>query len=120
MQTLLLHSISHLLNWLDDMTRSVRSSPTSFPLRQLDPMDISARASTEQLLGHPEISSDGDECLPPTDTDLFFIAPHERELEKKLLRKLDLRVAFFVLLHSINYVSQLSSPCTGKLIEAHR
>lgn len=65
--------------------------------------------------------SDVEECRSSTATELFLGDSHQRELEKSLLRKLDLRVAFLVLLHSINSVSQMSFPIyTGILIRALR
>lgn len=72
-------------------------------------MDISQRASTDQLLGHPEICPDVEECRVPADTDpLLCELQKRRELEKRLLRKLDLRVAFLVLVYMIDYVSSKS------------
>jgi len=73
-------------------------------------MNTSPRAPTERLLGHPDTYPDEvEECRASTDTDLLLGDPHmQRKLEKRLLRKLDLRVAFLALLHSINYVSSTS------------
>jgi len=66
------------------------------------------RASTDQLLGHPEIDPDVEECRVSTDTDLLGDSHKQHELEKRLLRKLDLRVAFLTLVYMINYVSSNS------------
>ena len=83
---------------------------TDIALRQLPSMDISPGVPTERLLSHPDSYPDEvEECGASTDTDLLLGDPHkQRELEKGLLRKLDLRVAFLALLHSINYVSSTS------------
>jgi len=69
-------------------------------------MQMSPRASTEQLLGDTDIHPRVEDCRASTDTDSSFGDSLKRhELEKRLLRKLDLRVAFLVIVFIMNFVS---------------
>ena len=64
---------------------------------------MSFRASTDQLLGDVDINA---EYTRSSHTDNFdsCSAGRRREIEKSLLRKLDLRVSFLVLIWLLNIV----------------
>ncbi|KAL4071093.1 major facilitator superfamily domain-containing protein [Scleroderma yunnanense] len=70
-------------------------------------MHSSARTSTERLLDDTETYPDIEEYGACVDADtLFDDPPTSRELEKRLLRKLDLRVAFLVLVFIVNFMDR--------------
>jgi len=66
-------------------------------------------------LGDSETHSDVEQnCVFDSDTDppedaAFGSPERRRQTEKKLLQKLDLRVAFLVLVYIMNYVTSLGS-----------
>ena len=67
---------------------------------------MSLRASTDRLLGDIEIHHGADVSSGIDHPDACSGCPEKRKrLEKGLLRKLDLRVFFLVLVALINYVS---------------
>ena len=84
-----------------------QASHSSFSLRPLSPalrqLSMSFRASTDQLLGDVDINA---EYTRSSHTDNFdsCSAERRREIEKSLLRKLDLRVSFLVLIWLMNIV----------------
>ena len=83
--------------------RSYLPRPLFPPLRQLS---MSSRASTDRLLGDVDINP---EYTTPSHTDNFdsCSAERRRQIEKSLLRKLDLRVSFLVLIWLMNIVGSL-------------
>lgn len=71
---------------------------------------MSLRASTDRLLGDIEIHHGADVSSDIAHPDDCFGGPEKRKrVEQELLRKLDLRVFFLVLVALINYVSPLVS-----------
>ena len=75
---------------------------------------MSPRVSTDQLLGNIEIDPDVEGYGTSVDTgqhtDTVSGGPERRrQVEKKLLRKLDCRVAFLLLVYIVNFVSFLGS-----------
>ena len=64
---------------------------------------MSARASTDRLLDDTE-NVEGYTRSSGINTDLGHLETR-RQIEKKLLRKLDLRLSFLTLLSLMNYVS---------------
>ena len=79
-------------------------------------MQMSPRASTEQLLDDTEMHPHVEDCRASTGSDSSFGGSHKRrELEKRLLRKLDMRVAFLVIVFITNFVS-LKTLVYGTLI----
>lgn len=71
---------------------------------------MSPRASTEQLLGDAEICPHAEDRRVSRDYSFLGASHERRELEKTLLRKLDLRIAFLVVVSIMNYVSFRSPP----------
>ncbi|KAL4071123.1 major facilitator superfamily domain-containing protein [Scleroderma yunnanense] len=69
---------------------------------------MSSRTSTDRLLGDVEIYHEEHSILSDVDhADVVFGGPEKRkQVEKKLLRKLDLRVFFLVLVGLINYMDK--------------
>lgn len=68
------------------------------------------RMSTDQLLGNIEIEPDIEGYRTLTSTDqhpnaVFDGPERKKQVEKKLLRKLDYRVTFLLLVYILNYVS---------------
>jgi len=68
---------------------------------------MSLRVSTDQLLGNTEIDEGyGTSRDTHQHADAVFGGPERRrQVEKKLLRKLDHRVAFLLLVYIVNFVS---------------
>lgn len=72
-------------------------------------MHVYLKASTDPPFDHLEIYPDVEDRSPSTEIDSLLRKPtRRREVEKSLLRKLDLRVAFLVLVYMTNYVSDVS------------
>ena len=90
--------------------RSYLPRPLFSPLKQLS---MSSRASTDWLLGDVDINP---EYTTPSHTDNFdsCSAERRRQIEKSLLRKLDLRVSLLVLIWLMNIVGSLRDcSCRG-------
>ncbi|KAL4071150.1 major facilitator superfamily domain-containing protein [Scleroderma yunnanense] len=73
---------------------------------------MSPRVSTDRLLGDVEIHADVQEYTRPSDANSFdagFGGPEgRRQVEKSLLRKLDLRLSFLVLVFLMNHVDRIN------------
>jgi len=71
---------------------------------------MSSQASTDRLLGDVGINPDFEEYGTSMHTDqhpdtVFGGSERRRQVEKKLLRKLDYRLTFLLLIYIMNYVS---------------
>ena len=72
-------------------------------------MRVSPKASTDPPFDHLEGFPDLEDRSPSTETDpLLGSAQRRREVEKSLVRKLDLKTAFLVFVYTIEIVSSKS------------